>query len=49
MLPALAPSLDVTRVAEGTLHAEDFRLSALQPFLRDALGKVDGLLDADLS
>ncbi|MBI5534104.1 MAG: translocation/assembly module TamB domain-containing protein [Deltaproteobacteria bacterium] len=46
---AVVPTLDITRESEGRVRAQAFRLSPLQPFVRDALGRVDGLLDADVT
>ncbi len=45
---ALTPSLDKSRDPEGRVRAVAFRLAPLRPLLRDYLGKVDGVLDADL-
>ena len=45
---ALMPSVDDARGVEGTVRAVAFRLAPLQPFVGDSLGKVDGILDADL-
>lgn len=46
---AMLPSWDGSREASGTLLAKDFQLTPLQPFMRGALGKVDGILDANLT
>jgi translocation and assembly module TamB len=45
---ALIPSVDRAREATGRVRAEEFRLAPLRPFLRRALGRIDGTLDADL-
>ena len=45
---ALIPSVDRTREATGRVRAEAFRLAPLRPFLRQALGRIDGILDADV-
>jgi translocation and assembly module TamB len=45
---ALIPSVDRTREVTGSLRAEAFRLAPLRPFLRQTLGRIDGILDADL-
>jgi len=45
---ALIPSVDRTREVTGRVRADAFRLAPLRPFLREMLGRIDGILDADL-
>jgi translocation and assembly module TamB len=45
---ALTPSVDDTQEASGRVRAKAFGLAPLHPLLFDSLGKIDGVLDADL-
>ncbi len=45
---ALAPTLDASASAEGTLHARKFKIAVFQAFVPPIVDQIDGRLDADL-